>query len=46
MFLYPGKIHAKFHVSYMSGVQMNVPFVLYEMPKFEVYAHMPYINYP
>ena len=32
------KVHAKFQVPSMYGVQMNVPFVLYEKSRFEVRA--------
>ena len=40
------KVHAKFQVPSMYGVQMNVPFVLYEKPRFEVRAPIVYSNYP
>ena len=32
------KVHAKFQVPSMFAVQLDVPFVLYEKTRFEVYA--------
>ena len=39
------KVHAKFQVPSMYGVQMNVPFVLYEKSRFEVCAPIVITNY-